>query len=181
MDFQQAKDQITIQVITAYLSVLDNAELLNQVVNQLDVSKKQIERLTVLEKEGANKVPSDLYDLKGTYGDNQLNLVSAKSALEVSKLNLMQMLNIPYNKNLKAGTIERTGCIKQNRCNIGAGIQYRTATVSLYQSGRITEQKRRKRCKGCQGALLPTLTLGRVSLPITQARRKNQRLSIRQR
>jgi outer membrane protein len=40
MDFQQAKDQVTINVITAYLLVLNNTELLNQVKNQLDVSKK---------------------------------------------------------------------------------------------------------------------------------------------
>jgi outer membrane protein len=95
MDFQQAKDQVTINVITAYLVVLDNTELLNQVKNQLLVSKKQVERLEILEKEGANKLPSDLYDLKGTYGDNQLTVVNTSNTLKTSKLNLLQILNIP--------------------------------------------------------------------------------------
>ena len=100
MDLQQAKDQVTIDVITAYLMVLNNAELYNQVKNQLDVSKKQVERLEILEKEGANKLPADLYDLKGVYGDNQLNVVSTGATLKTSKLNLLQILNIPYKDNI---------------------------------------------------------------------------------
>lgn len=100
MDLQQAKDLVTINVITAYLLVLDNTELLAQVKNQVDVSAKQVERLTVLEKDGANKLPSDLYDLQGTLGDNKLNVVAANSALESAKLSLLQILNIPYNKNI---------------------------------------------------------------------------------
>jgi outer membrane protein len=160
MDFQQAKDQITIQVITAYLSVLDNAELLNQVANQLDVSKKQIERLTILEKEGANKVPSDLYDLKGTYGDNQLNLVSAKSALEVSKLNLMQMLNIPYNKNLKLEPLSVQDV--SSKTDATSEQVYNTALQQLayIKAAELRSKSAEKGIKVAQGALLPTLTLG---------------------
>jgi outer membrane protein len=160
MDFQQAKDQITIQVITAYLSVLDNAELLNQVLNQLEVSKKQVDRLGILEKEGANKIPSELYDLKGTLGDNQLNYISAKSALEVSKLNLMQMLNIPYNKNLKLEPLSVKDV--SDKTDASSEQVYDTALQQLayIKAAELRSKSAEKGVKVAQGALLPTLSLG---------------------
>ena len=77
MDFQQQKDNITISVILAYLQVLNNNEQLNAAQQQLEVSRKQVERLEVLNKDGAVS-PADLYNLKGDYGTNQLNVVKSK-------------------------------------------------------------------------------------------------------
>jgi outer membrane protein len=160
MDFQQAKDQVTINVITAYLQVLDNAELLGQVANQLDVSKKQVERLDILEKEGANKLPSDLYDLKGTYGDNQLNLVSAKNALEVSKLTLMQMLNIPYNKNLKLEPLTVQDVSAKTDANSDQVYDAALQQLAYVKAAELRSKSAEKGVKVAQGALLPTLSLG---------------------
>src|SRR6478735_2929248 len=99
MDFQQQKDNITIGVILAYLQVLNNIEQLNAAQQQLEVSRKQVERLEVLNKDGAIS-PADLYNLKGDYGTNQLNVVTIKNALESSKVDLSQLLNIPYSRDL---------------------------------------------------------------------------------
>ncbi len=159
MDFQQAKDQVTINVITAYLLVLDNAELLGQVTNQVDVAKKQVERLDILEKEGANKVPSDFYDLKGTYGDSKLNLVTAKSALEVSKLNLMQVLNIPYNKNLKLVPLSVQDVSTKTDATsdqvYGAALQQ----LAYVKAAELRTQSADKAVKVARGVLAPTISL----------------------
>ena len=56
MDFQQQKDNITIGVILAYLQVLNNNEQLNAAQQQLEVSRQQVERLEILNKDGA--IPS---------------------------------------------------------------------------------------------------------------------------
>src|SRR5258705_7189397 len=53
MDLQQNKDNITLSVILAYLQVLSSADLLTQSLNQVEVSKKQVERLELLDKDGA--------------------------------------------------------------------------------------------------------------------------------
>ncbi|WDF81035.1 TolC family protein [Mucilaginibacter sp. KACC 22773] len=160
MDFQQAKDQVTINVITAYLLVLDNAELLGQVTNQLEVSKKQVERLDILEKEGANKLPSDLYDLKGTLGDNQLNVVSAKNALEVSKLNLMQMLNIPYNRNLKLEPLTVQDVSAKTDASSDQVYDAALQQLAYIKAAELRSKSAEKGVKVAQGALLPTLSLG---------------------
>jgi len=159
MDFQQAKDQVTINVITAYLLVLDNTELLAQAYNQIDVSKKQVERLEILEKEGANKLPSDLYDLKGTYGDNQLNLVTTKNTLEASKLNLMQILNLPYKKDLKLEPVSVQDVAKQTDENSDQIFNTALQQLAYVKAAELRRQSAEKGVKVAKGALTPTVSL----------------------
>ena len=52
-DLQQEKDNLTLNVILAYLQVLNNEDLLNLANTQLDVTKKQVARLEILNKNGA--------------------------------------------------------------------------------------------------------------------------------
>jgi outer membrane protein len=170
MDFQQAKDQVTINVITAYLLVLDNSELLSQVNNQVDVSKKQVERLEILEKQGANKIPSDLYDLKGTYGDNQLALVNAKNTLEASKLSLLQILNIPYNKNLKLEPVSVQDVAKQTDENSDQIFSTALQQLAYVKAAELRRQGSEKAVKVAKGALVPTISLfGGVSTNYSSA------------
>lgn len=159
MDFQQAKDLVTINVITAYLLVLDNTELLSQVNNQVEVSKKQVERLEILEKQGANKSPSDLYDLKGTFGDNQLALVNAKNTLEASKLSLMQSLNIPYNKNLKLEPVSVQDVAKQTDENSDQIFNTALQQLANVKAAELRRQGFEKAVKVAKGTLVPTISL----------------------
>jgi len=100
MDWQQAKDNATINIILAYLQVLNNEDLLVQAQNQAAYSQKQVERLEVLNKEGAI-APSQLSDLRGQYANDQLAIINAQNALETSKINLSQLMNVPYDKTME--------------------------------------------------------------------------------
>jgi outer membrane protein len=159
MDFQQAKDQVTINVITAYLVVLDNTELLNQVKNQLLVSKKQVERLEILEKEGANKLPSDLYDLKGTYGDNQLTVVNTSNTLKTSKLNLLQILNIPYKENITLQPINADELAKQTPNSADQVYDIALNQLAYVKAATLRRQSAEKGVSVARGSLLPTISL----------------------
>jgi outer membrane protein len=159
MDFQQAKDQVTINVITAYLVVLDNTELLNQVKNQLMVSKKQVERLEILEKEGANKLPSDLYDLKGTYGDNQLTVVNTSNTLNTSKLNLLQILNIPYKENITLQPINAEELAKQTPNSADQVYDIALNQLAYVKAATLRRQSAEKGVSVARGSLLPTISL----------------------
>ncbi|MBV9961472.1 MAG: TolC family protein [Parafilimonas sp.] len=97
-EIQSEKDFIAMSVILEYLQVLTNEDLLTVSLQQQDVSEKQVERLNILNQEGAVS-PSQFYDLKGEYANNQLNAVNAQNSLETAKVTLAQLLNIPYNKN----------------------------------------------------------------------------------
>lgn len=99
MDVQQQRDNVTINVILAYLSVLSDQDQLTLANQQADVTRKQVERLEILNKEGAI-APSTLFDMKGQLGTDQLNIVNTKNALETAKLTLAQLMNIPYTENI---------------------------------------------------------------------------------
>src|SRR3990170_9000987 len=99
MDWQQEKDNLTINIILAYLQVLSNTDQLVQAKNQATLSSQQVDRLEVLNKEGAIK-PSDLSDLKGQYAGDQLSIISIQNSLETAKISLCQLMNIPYKKDM---------------------------------------------------------------------------------
>ncbi|MEP6465858.1 MAG: TolC family protein [Parafilimonas sp.] len=103
LEVQNQKDQIALSVILEYLQILTNQDLLSVSMQQKDVSEKQVERLDILNQAGSIS-PSQFFDLKGAYANDELNEINAQSALETAKVALAQLLNIPYNKNR---TLER--------------------------------------------------------------------------
>ena len=97
MDLQQQKDNITLNVILNYLTVLSNQEALDIARRQASVDSAQVARLEIQNQEGAIP-PATLYDLKGQYASDLVNVVNAVNALETSKVNLFAVLNVPYQK-----------------------------------------------------------------------------------
>lgn len=95
MDLQQAKDNLTIEVILAYLIVLTNEEVLGQMQSQSVLTEKQVERLTLLNRDGSIP-PSQLSDLMGQFAGEQLAVINAVNSLESSRLNLSRLMNIAY-------------------------------------------------------------------------------------
>lgn len=100
MDQQQAKDNLTLNVILAYLQVLSNEDILKIADSQLVVTKKQVERMAVLVKEGAS-ANYLLADLKGQMANEQISIINASNALQQAKLSLCQLMNISYNSEMK--------------------------------------------------------------------------------
>ena len=101
MDLQQQKDNITLNVLLAYLQVLSSQDLLALSKQQADVDLKQIDRLNAQNNEGALLLLSDLYNLRGQYAGDLGNIVTAVNNLETAKINLYQLLNIPYKKDVQ--------------------------------------------------------------------------------
>lgn len=99
-ELQQAKETITLNVILNYLQVLNNEDLLVNTSNQATVSRQQVDRLEIMVKEGAVGLYL-LADLKGQLANDQVAIVNAQNSLDLSRLTLCQLLNIPYNKSLQ--------------------------------------------------------------------------------
>ena len=99
-ELQQAKDNLTINIILAYLQVLSAEEILKQSQDQVLVSQKQVNRLEILNQTGAI-LPADFFDMKGQLATDQVAIADNKNNLATAKLNLVQLLNIPYDKNLE--------------------------------------------------------------------------------
>src|SRR5207248_3763364 len=93
-------DVVTVNVITGYLAILNNKEILSASKNALDVQRETVKRMDILEKQGANKAASDLTDQKGALASNEVSVVNARNNLYASKLNLFKLMNIPYQPNV---------------------------------------------------------------------------------
>ncbi len=104
MELQQVKDNITLNVILAYVQILNNEDQLKQARKQEQVTKTQVERLEILNKDGAIS-PADLYDLKGQLSNDQLSIINTRNTLNTAKLTLVQLMNIAYNKELQVAEI----------------------------------------------------------------------------
>ena len=100
MDWQQQKDNITLNVLLAYLLVLSNQDLLAITRQQADVDAKSVERLQLQNNDGAI-APSTLYDLKGQYAGDMVSITNGINTLESAKVILFQIMNMPYQKDVQ--------------------------------------------------------------------------------
>ncbi len=57
LEVEQTRDHITLNVNLAYLQILNNEDQVAQSGNQAGVTRKQVERLEILNKEGAISPP----------------------------------------------------------------------------------------------------------------------------
>jgi outer membrane protein len=157
MEIQQNKDAIALQVILQYLQVLTNVDLAQASAEQRDVSGKQVERLTILDSAGSI-APSDLYDLKGQYAQNELNVVNAENNLESAKVLLSQLLNVPYNKNM---VVERIGLtdVEGNNSNTDSIYQAALQNLALVKASELRKQSARFGVKTYRSLRFPSLYL----------------------
>ncbi len=158
-EWQQAKDNLTINIILAYLQVLSAQDVLEQSRQQIVVSKQQVDRLSILNQQGAI-APSDLYDLKGQAANDQLTVTNNEANLKLAKLNLCQLLNIPYFKDLKIEPID----IEKPEIDYAVSPEdiYQTAlkNFAAVEASGLRTLSAESNVKRLKGNLFPTLSLG---------------------
>ena len=93
LEYDSQINALKLDVITAYVKVLTASDMLKQLEGQLEVTKEQLHRHEVLNKEGAVN-PGDLYDLKGQFSSELNNLELTKQTLNDARLVLAMLLNI---------------------------------------------------------------------------------------
>ena len=159
LERQDAIDRITINIILAYLQIVSAEDVFTQVQEQVGVTGKQIERLEILNKEGAIAPPL-LYDLKGQSANEQISIADQRAGIANAKLNLLQLLNIPYNKSFEVARIS-----VENISTEYPQSPEEIYTIALKNFARIKAVKMRtesaeKGIKAAKGLLYPSLYLG---------------------
>lgn len=93
LDSQIIKDDILLQVINAYMSILFYRENLTITTEQYEVGKELVERMQQLVDAGT-KAANDLYQVQATLATNEEAMVSAQNDLDYALLELAQILQI---------------------------------------------------------------------------------------
>ncbi|MCG8321367.1 MAG: TolC family protein [Cytophagales bacterium] len=93
-DLEDARNDIALNVASLYLNVIFNKELLNNNLTQLASTRQQLERTRALVNAGSLPI-SNLLDLQSQLATNEVNVINAENALNLSLLDLKQALLIP--------------------------------------------------------------------------------------
>jgi outer membrane protein len=158
-ELQQAKDNLTINIILAYLQVLSAEEILNQSQDQLSVTQKQLDRLAILNNSGAI-LPADFFDMKGQLATDQVAIADNKANVETAKLNLVQLLNIPYNKDLQLEKIPAENFDTDYSQTPAEIYKIALQQFAQVQAATLRTQSAEKNIRSLKGELFPTLSLG---------------------
>ena len=156
-DVQQSKETITLNVLLAYLQILNNTDLLEQANNQLIVTGKQVDRLDILNKAGSI-VPALLYDLKGQYANDQLAVVNAQNSLNQSRLALAQLMNVPYAQVVSVQAVELNELSVTNNTEAAAVIQTALQQLPVIKGVALRRQAAEKGIRVAKGNYYPLIS-----------------------
>lgn len=90
---EKEKINISLQIASAYLAILFNQELLDIANNQKGITALQVDRTTKLVEAGS-AAKGDLLEIKAQLASEDLNVTNAQNALNLSYLNLSQLLEL---------------------------------------------------------------------------------------
>ncbi|PLX16050.1 MAG: hypothetical protein C0597_08205 [Marinilabiliales bacterium] len=97
---EKVKNDITLNVSTAYLQILLNKELRDNAKEQLDVTLEQIEKTKRLVEIG-NSAKGDLLQIESQAASEKAALTSAENNFRISYLDLSQLLNLDNVENFE--------------------------------------------------------------------------------
>lgn len=94
-DVQKVKNDISLNIAAAYLTIMFNQELVTVTQGQMEITGQQVERSQKMVDAGKVAMGNFL-EIQAQYASEELNLVNAENQLYISLLNLQQILDLPY-------------------------------------------------------------------------------------
>ncbi|MEI6864464.1 TolC family protein [Flavicella sp.] len=92
-ELEDMKDNISLNIINAYLQVAFNKESLTTVKRQYVINQAELERSTQLQEAGV--IPKgDLLELEATLANQEQIIISSSNLVRISKINLANILTI---------------------------------------------------------------------------------------
>ena len=118
LDLQAMKESISLQVVLAYLNIMNAEDQLSIAQTQTGITKLQIDRTDKLVKAGS-LAQSNLFDLKAQLANEETNVINAQSTLDLAKLTLLQLLN---DKNVTDVKVDRISVVTPSTNGYDASI-----------------------------------------------------------
>lgn len=94
LDLEKAKNDVIVNVVTAYLNVILNQELVETARLQAESTGNQLDRTVKLVDAGSLPITNQL-DLESQLASNELDLINSENDLALSLLSLKQALLLP--------------------------------------------------------------------------------------
>jgi outer membrane protein len=157
-DKEQARQEVALNTVLAYLNVVNNEELVEVAKLQVETSRQQLERTKKLVDAGSLPI-NNLYDLQSQLATDELTLVTNQNNVNLAKINLMQTMNLPLTENFQVERIAvpdpSTDPYPQNSAQVYE-IALQSQPAIKAAKHRITGSQ--YSVKAARGSLLPTIS-----------------------
>ncbi|WP_018477966.1 TolC family protein [Pontibacter roseus] len=158
-EFLSAQNDITIQIVTAYLNILFANEQMSISELQRGLTQQQLNRTRTLFKAGS-VAENAVLDIESQLATDELNFITAQNQRDIARLSLMQLLNIPTNQEFQI-EIPQIPEPDENPVIVDGGQVYDVALQTL-PAIRAVDLRLRSSEKGidvARGAYYPRLSL----------------------
>lgn len=158
-DLERAKNDLALNIARMYLQILFNEELHDITIQQVEITRQQVNRTRILVEAGS--LPKgDFLEIQAQLANEELNEVNARNQLNLSYLDLAQLLDLkePEKFRVQRPTFESI----QVTDNLGSAQEvYQSALRMLPQvkSAELELQSLEKDLLIARGRLSPTLGL----------------------
>ncbi len=93
-DVEKMKNDVSLNIATAYLQILYSMELVDNAKNQMGITSAQADRTKILVEAGSI-ARGMLLDIQSQLALEELTVTNAQNQLDIAYLNLAQLLNMP--------------------------------------------------------------------------------------
>jgi len=158
-ELEQARNNLSLEITRLFLEVLFNEEIRQMVIGQREMTAQQVDRTRQLVKAGS--LPQgDLLEIKAQLAHEDLNVVNMSNQLELSRLELAQLLDLPNPSEFRIQKPELESHLLEEPKTDPEAL-FRTALVNLPQI-RVAElsfQSLDKELSIAKGHGIPSLTM----------------------
>jgi outer membrane protein len=99
-DLEKVKNDIVLAVISAYLNIIYLEEQLQIAEQQISLSQKQVDRISLLVNTGS-AAKGNLLDMQAQLANDELQKVTIQNQLDIAYLNLMQLMELNSQDKIK--------------------------------------------------------------------------------
>jgi outer membrane protein len=115
--------------------------------------------LQKLDKEGAIS-PPQVYDIRGQLKDAQLGEIDARNAWAAAKLQLSQLMTLPFDSTLQLQRIDAAELLEPFALSLNEVISKANQSLAVIKADELRTKSAAAAVRATKGALLPTLSLG---------------------
>jgi len=158
-NIEKAKNDITLNITTAYLQILLNKELVDNAKEQLEVTLEQIEKTKKLVEIG-NAAKGDLLQIQAQAAGERADLTNKKNNLKIAYLDLTQLLNLESSDGFEIEFPVIPDIISEENYNVAEVFDKALEILPEIKSARLQVESSKKNLAISKGQLSPTLSAG---------------------
>ncbi|EAY30876.1 putative outer membrane efflux protein [Microscilla marina ATCC 23134] len=160
LDLKATTNTVSLNIATSYLDVLLNQELLTAAQQQVASTKEQLTRTEKLLKAGS-VAENEVINLRATLANDELQVVTSENNVNLARLRLMQLMNLPSNESFEVEQIDVENLVAQPHNETPAQI-FDIAKVSqpTIKSALLSVENSEMSINIAKADRYPTLTLG---------------------